>query len=329
MSAIDNYVWWWKQYQTCIFNNKNDTFQVLTNSPTIGDQDKIIIGIPYIFLTVFVLTSNLLLIYGFYKTSRPFSIITKLFIYLSLVDITLHFMLVFTTSVLYINERLSCLFIYIVSSFTQLTYFLGVGIFATISFLRYWSIKKPLHSTSGSRIVVVLIVQGIVCGIFASSVMALFYSKLNLEQMVNLNYYIPISQFLAVSFVLSVNLLSYKKLKSMKRMVGLSNNVGNTQRQKTLSEANTCLLCITIFYFMCPLPLSIYYLFQAEIVLSYNWRFYIYTFAHVFYMSNNGINSLIFILRTKNLRGFYKRKCCFSRLNRSLENQNTVQLANF
>ena len=112
MYAIDTVIMFGGENSiTCIFNNKNDTFQVLTNSPTIEDQDKIIIGIPYIFLKVFVLTSNLMLIYGFYKTSRPFTLINKLFIYLSLVDIA-YISCMYLLQVYYTSTRSFLVYLY-------------------------------------------------------------------------------------------------------------------------------------------------------------------------------------------------------------------------
>ena len=99
----------------------------------------------------------------------------------------------------------------------------------------------------------------------------------------------------------------------MKRMSGFSDNVENasTQRQKTLSEANICLFYITAFYIICPLPIFVVYLFGAEKFFSFNWGSYLYTFTHIVYMSNNGINSMIVILRTKTLHEFYTKKLSF------------------
>ena len=71
----------------CIFNDQNNTFR--KQSEIVEGVNKLYIGISYFLLMAFVVTSNLMLIYGFYKTSRTFTIITKLFIYLSLVDIVL------------------------------------------------------------------------------------------------------------------------------------------------------------------------------------------------------------------------------------------------
>ena len=302
----------------CVFQHENVTLNTtLQNSEYFDDP---IIGISYALLTTFVLTSNLMLIYGFYKTSRPFTIITKLFIYLSLMDIVLVSLTGFYTSLSIFDMDISCSSVYIIASLTRFVFYLGLAIFATISFLRYWSIKKPLHSIEANRIVFVLIVQAILCGAFAGDILIVFFLNLNPVLIMKTNYALPISQFLAVSFVLSINIMSYRILKSMKMMSGFSaDNIENTstQRQKTMSEANICLLYITVFYIICPIPVFVVYLFRADTVISYSGGSYLYTYTHIFYLSNGGINSLIVIIRTKYLREFYKKKFYFSKISRS------------
>lgn len=261
----------------CVLLNKNDDYSNVT-SLIIKDLNNLIIGIPYGLLTVFVLTSNLLLIYGFYKKSRPFTIITKLFIYLSLIDIVYILFTTLYTFLAFSDSLLSCWIIYLFSAIIQFTYFLGISTFATISFLRYWSIKRPLYSINAGQIFLILIVQVIVFGLLAGGITVLFFFGVNLKDMMKVNYILPISQFLAVCFVLSVNIMSYKKLKSMKIMVEFSDNIDNISihRQNIMSEANICLLYITAFYILCPIPtfivnlldLDIYYRILGESIYS-------------------------------------------------------------
>ena len=308
--------------------NKHDTFN--STLEIFGDLDRQVIWISYILLSVFVLTSNLMMIYGFYKTSRPFTNITKLFIYLSLVDIACTMLFVTYTALLeLIISLLAYWVIYFYSFLLQFFYILGLSIFATISFLRYWSIKKPLHSINGNQICIALIVQAIVCGVFVGGLMTLFFFAENYEKILELNYAQSGTQFLAVLFVLIVNIISYKKLKSMKKNSGLSDNVVNTsdQRQKTLSEANTSLLYITTFYILCPIPTFIVNLLDLNILFMSKWGIYLFRLTYIFTLSNTGINSLIVILRTKNLCRFYRKKCCFPKAKRSSKNRGATELA--
>ena len=85
----------------------------------------------------FVLISNFMLIYGFYKTSRPFTTITKLFIYLSVVDIAMTLFKTFYAMQGFLNFKIPCLVVLLVYVLMEFTYIYGLCIFATISFLRY------------------------------------------------------------------------------------------------------------------------------------------------------------------------------------------------
>ena len=201
----------------CVFYNRNDT-SINASLQISKHFEKLIIGIPYGLLTVFVLTTNLMLIYGFYKTSRPFTIITKLFIYLSLADVNLTLLTTFYASLSTFDMGISCFFVYLIAFLTRFSYYLGLTIFSTISFLRYRSIKKALNSINPNRIIIVLIVQFTACGLLAGNLLIVFLLKLDPAQIMATNYVLPVAQFLAVSFVLSANIMSYKMLKSMKRM---------------------------------------------------------------------------------------------------------------
>ena len=286
--------------------------------------------IPYFLLILFMLTTNLMLIYGFYKTSRPFTIITKLFIYLSLVDIIM--MLSRTLYLLQVFLEMSPLMLSIVADLIDFSYSYGIAVFATISFLRYRSIKKPLHSIKPRRIMMVLIGQAISCGLLLGCLFVTLYWEVDVLLIKKLYYCLPILQLLAISFVLCINMMSYRKLKLMKRMVGLSDDIENTstqRRQKSLSEANICLLYITTFYVLCQVPLSISSLLLLLDLDFWNriwakWGFYL--LSSILYTVNTGINSLIVVLRTKNLREFYKKKCCFFTRTVGTQNCNSIEL---
>ena len=109
----------------CVFYNRNDT-SINASLQISKHFEKLIIGIPYGLLTVFVLTTNLMLIYGFYKTSRPFTIITKLFIYLSLADVNLTLLTTFYASLSTFDMGISCFFVYLIAFLTRFSYYLGL-----------------------------------------------------------------------------------------------------------------------------------------------------------------------------------------------------------
>ena len=311
----------------CIFNPRNYTLGNHLGQSKLVEKDFVRLFISHISTIVFVLTTNLMLIYGFYKTSRPFTIVTKLFIYLSVADIAYILLRTFYMAQGFLNFKLPCLMVYIVIVFMEFAYTTGIVTFATISFLRYWSIKKPLNTINTSRIIFVLIVQAVFVGLLSGSLLIGVYFH-EPHKLIDVNYFHPVVLFLATAFVLSVNIMSYRNLKSMKKMSGFSDNIEDTStqsRQKSLSEANKCLLYITAFYIICPLPLFIANLVLDQF-LSFNWGFYLFTFTRIVNMANPGINSLIAIMRTKNLREFYETKYRVFKRKVSFNGQNGTDL---
>ena len=60
----------------CIFNPRNYTLGSHQSSQSrLVEKDFMRLFIPHVVLFAFILTSNAILIYGFYKASRPFTII--------------------------------------------------------------------------------------------------------------------------------------------------------------------------------------------------------------------------------------------------------------
>ena len=93
----------------------------------------------------FVLISNFMLIYGFYKTSRPFTIITKLFIYLSISEEMFILSMLFNMVVSEINGVVTRLHYIIFFATLYLTLIISLFTFWIISFLRFLSIYKPMY----------------------------------------------------------------------------------------------------------------------------------------------------------------------------------------
>ena len=190
--------------------------------------------------------------------------------------------ILFTTVYAFLDSP-ECWLISIFYVLTELPYFLGITVFAIISLLRYRSIRKPLHSINSIGLTFILIVQVIACGLLTGSVFILFYFEISYEQILYVLFALPISKFIAISFVLIVNILAYKKIKSMKKMFrfSINNEKPSAQRQKTLSKANISLLCITVFYIFCPLPLLITVMFDLEKLLGHSWGWYLLISTHI------------------------------------------------
>ena len=99
----------------------------------------------YSVTVVFILTTNLMLIYGFCKTSRPLTIITKLFIYLSVVDMM--FMSVLITIFIVSKTEIDPISLEAITNASiYFVFLMDTFIFWTISFLRFLSINKPIYT---------------------------------------------------------------------------------------------------------------------------------------------------------------------------------------
>ena len=266
--------------------------------------------IPYGVIFLFILISNLVLIYGFHKTSRPFTIVTKLFIYLSIMEIIFGSTTFFYCVQSFLNIDFPCFVELALLDIMQFFYFIEIFIFGTISFLRYWSIRKPLHTVGIRSILIALAIETIVCAMLA--ITSFLITKLNADPktMITLYCLTPVFNLIATLFIVCVNILSYKKLKSSKNDSVLSENLQSIQRRKRNSKAITCLLIITAFYVICLLPVIIVSTFIIIESFHHNSGLYLMMCAQLLYFSNSGINSMIIICRTKNLRMFYRMKCC-------------------
>ena len=110
----------------------------------------------------FVLTSNFMLIYGFYKTSRPFTIITKLFIHLSISEEMFILSMLFNMIVSQINGVVIRLHYIIFFAILYLTLMISLFIFWTISFLRFLSIYKPMYQIETRTLYKALLIAGFV-----------------------------------------------------------------------------------------------------------------------------------------------------------------------
>ena len=287
---------------SCVSGNTNFT----RDKNRIAHRVLVYFLIPYSVIYLFILISNLMLIYGFHKTSRPFTIVTKLFTYLSMIDIILGSTTLFYCVQSFLNIDLPCFVDLAVLAIMQFSNFLEIFIFGTISFLRYWSIRKPLHTVGIKSIFIVFAIETIVCALLASTTFLITKLTADPGNMVTLYCLIPVTNLIAILFIIFVNALSYKKLKSSKNDSVFSKNIGNIQRRKRNSKAIICLLIITAFYVICLLPMMIISIFIIIELFSQNSGVYLMMVAQLLYISNSGINSLVVICRTKKLRMFYR-----------------------
>ena len=278
----------------------------------------------YAITFVFVLTSNLMLIYGFYKTSRPFKIITKLFIYLSICDTALMMIVVLnfigSMSNYPLHKILSLVSIYSVC-------LMGLLIFWTISVFRFISIFKPMYQINTRKVNIFLLVEVLIC-LFTAIVIFFVYNSMTAARLESINLYVSIGIQLAMIFMnLSLNISSLIVLRrstNLKARQKGDNVLGNPMVVKRKKMALNTLLLITIVQLVCNLPLT-FYLWFFTVEMSNN-VFSVFGFVQCLQLSNTGINSLIVIWRKKDLHDFYRLKCCSSKGNKNVQNRGRIEL---
>ena len=278
-------------------------------------------------ITAFVLISNLMLIYGFHKTSRPFTNITKLFILLSVVD-----MLSCSGSCLFmvvgiIGPNYPCIVFVIFFAFNNFTFYFVVMIFATICTLRFVALKWPFVVVDNWKVYGVI---GIEIALSLATALGTFllYRESDSTLMAYGTLTATSTMTCLTVGVFFVNILSYvylnksinRKKKMNKASIELENSstTGNHQRRdrngisneesdERKREAVKTLIIITLFYIICYLPLTVY-----DILVAYRMNTGKPTnFESMYYITalmNGGLNSSIYILRNKKIRQLYKDK---------------------
>ena len=313
--------------------NHNDSMDKLFNP----ELDKATL-ITSIAISIFVLLSNSMLIYGLYRTTkRPMSTTKKLFIYLSCTDL-LTTLSGQTRHILsyYIKN---CIVLLLLNSASNSFFCLGITIFFTISILRYLSLRNPFNSVGNRRMNFILLVEIVFSILIGFS--NIFLINVNAERfIIFMHVFVSITYFMVVLSLLVLNLLSYITLRSnIKRGVTTTsdnngsrnsnsqsthdetvNDSGNqSMKNKRKRNAVNTLIVISIFYLLCNLPTCIFFFvatgssFQADYIFSNFVRDYQISILLLFVsVSNNGFNAAILIVRSKDILSFYKSMilCC-------------------
>ena len=268
---------------------------------------------------IFVFTANMMLIYGFYKTSRPFKISTKLFIYLSICEMTSILCLVSYAAIRTTNG-FTCRYHYIIiNAFIYSTFLMALLIFWTISFLRFLSIFKPMYQIKTRTVYKMLLLEVFISLLMTTIItFGYFIWSSTIDELLKVDARVVIGLNLIMIFMnLSLNLSSLiilrRSTNSKARQNG-DNVLSNPMVVKQKKRALNTLLLITIIQLVCNLPATCWTIFTFEFLPKHIFIL-ILVICQCLQMSNFGINSLIIILRTKDLRHFYRLKCCLPKVN--------------
>ena len=269
-----------------------------------------------IFTVVFVL--NLMLIFAFYKTSRPFSVTAKLFIYLSIIDLI--GVTSFITNLLLVtfNEQMTCALFLSIFSFSQFVMFTGTYLFCTISVLRLISLRKPFLYIRMRYVYYALFVEILIST--SSSFWSLLYieNQFGIRFMQTASIVVSTAQLFFVGSTLIVNVLSYTQLterassvKQNKYAVELGyngpthENTDQEQSARNKREAVKTLIYITVVCLVCHTPYVVVNIFAA----TGKWEdMTLRGVCSTLAVCNSGLNALIYMLRTKKIRQVYECK---------------------
>ena len=298
----------------CLYIGRNHTFQ--KQSQVFERLNKIYLGISYGLLTVFVITTNLMLIYGFYKTSRPFTIITKLFIYLSIWQLIITLIVVPNIIYMVLNMVITRIHFIIFMTFTFLALSVDLLTVWTVSFLRFLTIFKPMYRAKTRTVYKLLIMEFLLSFLAALSIfLGNVFLVSSVDEVRTINY-----KILSVVYFVMILLTSFINLSSLTILRRSTNLKAQQKGDSVLANqmainrkkmALYTLLLITIVQFVFTLPATCLNLFEFNFLYN-DYFILIYISSHCLQFLNIGVVSLIIVWRTNKLREFYGEKFfCF------------------
>lgn len=275
-----------------------------------------------IYTTIFTLFNipNILMIFALFKTSkRHMKISQKLFIGLCISDIatlTCYFMTKFATKKEDNKMTVSVtgLTLLLAGNYFQ---FLAVQIFLLITILRYWSIVRPLSPIITSEFVLKVAVASIltslcypVAYLLVIEYQLVVFSNLNFERVAGSVFMILV---LPIAFINSISYFHLRRNsnKGLNRE-DLGSNTSAVKieeeksRQQKLRSVNT-LCIITLLYAICCFPNTIRMMSGFVVYMGDLEKFSIAVILEILYLANSSLNSIVYIVRTKNIRLFYYR----------------------
>ena len=191
-------------------------------------------------------------------------------------------------------------------------------IFWTISFLRFLSIYKPMYRINTESIYKILFLEVFISFLLAAGTVLAYYlwdstidelSIVNSKVITALNFIMTVTNLLLNMSSLIILRRSTNSKAQLKKHSVLANRMVIKRKKMALNT----LLVITVVQFLCMIPATSLSLTGYGYLIKRGY-ITILVIGHCVLLSYLGLNSLILIYRTKSLRGFYKRKCCVSRI---------------
>ena len=281
-------------------------------------------------VAAFVFLSNAMLIYGLYKTNKRLPLTKKLFIYLSIVDITTACIEVIAIIVIFYTENISCMVGSVIVSVLYGLNCVSFELLLDVSVLRYLSITRPFLRIRNIHKKVVLVIE-LVCAVC----MCITYYLL-LQNVATGSLTAAAGVFLIMIItVLTINILSYKAMNQMsekrkkykktneidmksKKPCHISpiRDLSSNKSDRRKKAAIATLIIITVSYLVFSLPITAFTIigsiksFSASNMVAMDGNPIIVEWIlHYIQITYTGLNATIFILRSREIRRFYKCKC--------------------
>jgi len=266
-------------------------------------------------ITLYVMMSNIMLIYGLYKTNRKLTLTKKLFVYLSCVDLILIIVSFIITTVIYYGNNLSYNIRFAFTSISMSLGLLSFEIFWTISTIRYLSIKKPLLQINTLFVNLALTLEFLLVVLFGNFHF-ISTRQTNATSLMVMNVLLTIVYTIGLPFVLTLNMKACSILRFCRKKVdngNFSSSNGTDPIVKRKRKAAKTLFIISIFYLICNLPLILFTSWKTLEEILGN---YVFSPQHFKWMSyilwvmlvNTGVNATIYIIHSKKIRCYYKSK---------------------
>ena len=291
-------------------------------------------GIVCIILAVLNIVSNSCFIYGLRKTNRTLSHVQKLFIYLSATDLNGGCCVLLLIAIGQFHGS-KCLHMSIALSLTASVAFHNGTTTAMISALRYKAIRKPMNKSRGKDIFKMVAVQNVFSFAIFCSVAYIFNFRMTDHDLKNLGAaFLPAILGWNIAILVFL-LLTLNTIRRKTKDSELSVNV--KRRLKRQKKSTNTLLIIATFSFICLFLQSgsfAYVLLQLKDVLGPGQMQGALTAIRTFDISvismllTTIFNSMLFALRSKEIRSFYidkfqsKRRTIFHHILSSSQQSN-------
>ena len=283
---------------------------------------------PFTMIVAISAILNILLIYALHKTSRPFNKPATLFFWISFTDL-LNTLLpliekISNTTHKDFSNRNLCFFITFIPSLRWLTAFFQVILLGFLSSLRFISIYRPLVIITTKKLTISLVIAFTLSCALNLSIFVMDYVEMQNKKMI----FVYINEnflFIMILYTTIINTLSYTKLKSTKLVkftssyrtkdnevttttTSTNNQTNDTSRSARAvlnqRKAVVTLLILTTLYWICCAPLITLYALWPSVYTNNPSKLFL-NGAYNLYYSYSGINSMVYILRTKKLKEYF------------------------